>query len=104
MLDVPSKAAEQTTQTEKGVGVQQTSLAAEDVAQFAIERLEGGKGEEVRGRDPAGQVESFQVAADGPTAGGDNDLISRREKYLPTIMINQLQHLFALLATPSPIL
>ena len=44
---IPRQTAEEASDAENGVGAQESHLAAEDVTQLAIQRLEGGKGEEV---------------------------------------------------------
>lgn len=61
--DVARQSAAQTAEAEDAVREEQTLLAAEDIGQPAIQRLEGRQRQEIRRRDPACAVERVEIAA-----------------------------------------
>jgi hypothetical protein len=62
-------------------------LAPEDVAEFAVHGLEGGKGEEVAGGYPGRGGEGVQVGADGAVRGDDEGLVGGGEEDLGVVLV-----------------
>jgi hypothetical protein len=61
-------------------GLQQRAAAVE-IAQLAIDRRRGGRGEEVPGDDPRQVLEAVELAGNGRQGGGDDALIERRQHH-----------------------
>ena len=103
------EAAAETTEAKDGIGKEQTLLAAEDVAELAVERLAAGEGEKVptriesvvlseemrvgpgrgvRGGDPAHAVEGVEVIAHLGVGGQRDELVYGREQQLDVMKIS----------------
>ena len=59
----------------------QHDLAAEQVAEFAVQRHDDGRAEQVGGDDPRQVVEAAEFADDGRQRGRDDGLIERGEQH-----------------------
>lgn len=82
LVNILREAAAQTAHAENSISRQQTTLAAKDIAQLAVQRLKRSQRQEIRRRNPAGQVESLKVAANLPITGDDDRLVRRGQKDL----------------------
>lgn len=78
LIDIARQSTEQTARPKDGIRKEQTPLPAKDIAQLAVQRLERGQSEEIRGRNPAGQIESLEVASNLTVTGHDNSLVRSR--------------------------
>lgn len=76
-MNVPSQTTEQATSTKNGICKQQASFPAKDIAQFAIQRLKRRQREKVRSCNPAGKIQSLEIAANLPVTGHDDCLVRR---------------------------
>jgi hypothetical protein len=59
LVDILRETAEQATGSEDDIGKEETSLPTKDFAKSTVQWLEGGQGQKIRSRNPAGQIESF---------------------------------------------
>ncbi len=80
--NVPREPAAQAPEAEDGIRKQETRLAAEYVAQLAVQRLERRQRQEVRRGDPAGAVQRPQLAAYLAVGGDRERLVERHEEDL----------------------
>ena len=62
-------------------GDEQHGTPAVDVAQLAVQRGRGGRGEEIRGHHPGEVLDVGKLAPDRRQRGGDNRLIERAEEH-----------------------
>lgn len=75
LVNALRKTTEQTSRTKDGIRKQQTRLPSKDITQLAIERLKRGQSQEIRGRNPARQVQCFQIRADLAITGYNDCLV-----------------------------
>lgn len=77
---IPRQSATETSQPERDAADEETHAPAEDVGEAAVERLEGGAGDEVRRRQPRGGVGGVELGADdGVRRGGDGPVEAVQE-------------------------
>lgn len=82
LINIACQSTTKTTNPEDGIRKKQAGLPTKDIAQLAVQWLERSQSQEVRRRNPARQVERFQVTSNLTVAGHDDCLVRRRKENL----------------------
>ncbi|GAA3477404.1 hypothetical protein GCM10018966_019340 [Streptomyces yanii] len=76
----PGPAGQRGADDEDDDGELEDALAAEEIAEFAVDRQPDGGGEEIGGDGPGHLLQAVQLTDDLRQGGGDDHLVERREQ------------------------